>query len=520
MRPTPSSFAFGKPASLAHFFCILFLSTIGLRAADAGNIKTRPISLEEAIHLAIENNLALQIERYNPEIDRLAIRTLRGAYDPVFRLSGDQDYRSSPGRLNPDLNIRERTGENWNESFRAGVAGLLPTGLQYDLGTSLVRNSGNITQFTTNGIPFLIDIPSEYSTFAGITLSQPLLRNFWIDGPRANIALARTQLKVSEAALRYQLMLLVSRVEQAYYNLIFSREAVKVQEKALELFERLLADNRRRVEVGTMARLEEKQAESQVATSRADLLAAQRDLAFQENVLKGLLTGDYHQWHDLRLVPEETLIAVPATFDLQDSWARAFANRPDLLQFRLDLERRDIRLRLDHNQRFPQLDVRGSFGLSGVAGDMDPAYGNIRDREFPSHSYGAVLSIPLGNVSARNRYQSSKAEKEQSILRLKNFEQAVLIEVDDALKQAQTSFQRVDATRQARAFAELALDAEQRKFESGRSTSFFVLQYQRDLTAARYQEIRALAEYNNTLAQLALREGTILDRHRLDISVR
>jgi outer membrane protein TolC len=123
-------------------------------------------------------------------------------------------------------------------------------------------------------------------------------------------------------------------------------------------------------------------------------------------------------------------------------------------------------------------------------------------------------------VSARNRYQSSKAEKEQSILRLKNFEQTVMIEVDDALKQAQTSFQRVDATRQARAFAELALDAEQRKFESGRSTSFFVLQYQRDLTAARYQEIRALAEYNNTLAQLALREGTILDRHRLDISVR
>jgi outer membrane protein TolC len=315
-------------------------------------------------------------------------------------------------------------------------------------------------------------------------------------------------------------MLTITAVEQAYYNLIFARENVKVQETALQLADRLLWENRKRVEVGQLAPLDEKQAESQVAASRADLLATQRALDVQENILKSLITDNYTAWHALRLVPAENLVAVPGIVNLQESWDRAMRQRPDLLQARLDLQRNEINLRLDRNQRLPQLDLVGQYGYSGTGQEFHGAFGQIRDRENPFWYYGATLSYPLGNRAARGNYRASKAFREQSELLLKQREQGILIEVDDAVKLVQTNFERVEATRQARLFAEAALEAEQKKLESGKSTSFFVLQFQRDLTTARFQEIRALAEYNNALAQLALREGTTLDRHQINLQVK
>ncbi|PYJ01066.1 MAG: hypothetical protein DME25_19040, partial [Verrucomicrobia bacterium] len=127
------------------------------------------------------------------------------------------------------------------------------------------------------------------------------------------------------------------------------------------------------------------------------------------------------------------------------------------------------------------------------------------DRSF--YTYGAQVSIPLGNTSARNNYRSSKAAREQAVVALKRFEQTAMVQIDDAIRQAESSFERVDATRAAREYAELALQAEEKKLESGKSTSFQVLQLQRDLTTARGNEIRALADYNKALSQLSLSEG-------------
>jgi outer membrane protein TolC len=130
------------------------------------------------------------------------------------------------------------------------------------------------------------------------------------------------------------------------------------------------------------------------------------------------------------------------------------------------------------------------------------------------------MSVPFGNGAARNTYKITKAENQRALLRLQQLEQTIQIEIDDALKLAQTNFERVDSTRKARIFAEQALDAEQTKFENGRSTSFFVLQFQRDLTTARLREAQALADYNKALAQLALREGTVLERNDLRVEIK
>lgn len=480
--------------------------------AQTTAVNTRSISLQEAIDLALQHNYDVQIQRYLPELAGFNLNNAYGAYDPVLFASGQHNYSLSPGGLNPYNNTLFPGPESESDSFSAGLSGLLPWGLNYNF----IGNASDSISTTPPASPI------EVSTVnAAVTqLRQPLLKNFWIDPFRATIQISKNRVKYSEQALRFQMLVTMAAVEQAYYNLIFARENVKVQETALQLAERLLWENKKKVEVGQLAPLDEKQAESQVAASRADLLVTQRALDMQENVLKSLITDDYVRWHNVRVIPAENLIAVPPILNLQESWDKALRLRPDLAQTRLDLQRTEINVRLDRNQLLPQLDLIGQYGYAGREKELSGAFGQIRDQSNPYWYYGASVSFPLGNRAAKASYRASKAQREQTELILKQREQAVLIAVDDAVKLVQTDFARVEATREARLFAEAALDAEQKKLENGKSTSFFVLQFQRDLTAARFQEIQALAEYNNSLAQLAFQEGATFDRHRLEVEVK
>ena len=195
--------------------------------------------------------------------------------------------------------------------------------------------------------------------------------------------------------------------------------------------------------------------------------------------------------------------------------------RPDLLQMKVDLERQGIILKYLNNQRFPQLDLVGSYGQAGTGADYNDALSGIRKGDSPFYTYGAGLSIPLtGNRSARERYRAGKAEMDQSLLRLKELEQEIMVQIGVAMETAQTTFAQVEKTRQSRAFAESALEAEQKKLENGKSTSFVVVQLQKDLTAAKLAELAALGEYNKALAALALRTGTILDRNNLALEIK
>lgn len=500
------------------------LVVCGAFSVQAQSISTnniRPISLQDAITMALQQNFDVQIQRFNPELARYSVSISYGGYDPTVFASGQHTYAQSPGAIDP-IEGRVFTGStSETDSFAAGFRGLLPTGLTYQLSGNAADSYGSTPRIDpiTGEV---IRIPFENATaqVGALTLTQPLLKNFWIDGTRANIYIAKNRLKHSEQAFRFQLMQTIAAVEQSYYNLIFARENVKVQEKATELSERLLLENKKKVEVGALAPLDEKQAESQVASSRADLLAAIRAFETQQNVLKNLVTEKYAEWQAINVLPAEDLVAVPEVLNLQESWNKGHRLRPDLIQARLDLDRSDINLRFDKNQLFPQLDLIGQYGYRASGQEFSRAFGQIQDMDNPFWYYGAQISYPLGARSARNNYKASKAEKKQIQILLKKKEQDVMVEIDDAVKAVQTSFQRVEATRQARLFAEAALDAEQKKLENGKSTSFFVLQFQRDLTSARFQEIRALAEYNNALAQLSFREGSTLERHKLDVQMR
>jgi outer membrane protein len=477
--------------------------TSGLWAQDAPE---RIITLDECIRLGLVENLDVRIVRYQPQLARYDVAGAYGAYDPQLFASGSRSGSTRPGAFNPEIGTIP-TSTTDADSFQAGLRGLTPWGMTYTLQGEVSETTG-ATIVGTN----IFGIEETQGRVLA-SLTQPLLRNFWTDNTRLTIELNHQQLGISELQVEQQIMTTATEVELAYYDLILAGENVKVQEKALQLAQRLLDENRKRVEVGAMAPLDEKQAEAQVATTRADLLSSRRALAQQQNTLKNLISSEYSDWHKVVLVPGERLMALPRIFNLSDSWLQGVTRRPELLQARIDLEQRGIIIRYRKNQLLPQLDIVGTYGRLGTDVEYGGVFSDIREGDGSFYSVGGQFVFPLGNRAARNNLKAAKAEREQVLLRLKQIEQNVLVQIDNAVELARTQFERVDATRKAREYAEAALVAEEKKLESGKSTSFFVLQLQRDLTASSSAEVQALADYNKALAQLAQAEGSVLERH-------
>jgi outer membrane protein TolC len=486
------------------------LDPVGLHGTNAAagpagmNAATRAMSLEDCIQEALRHNLDIQVERYAPQISLYTLRGAYGAYDPLLNISGQHDYNKSGVDGIPPL-ISDVN------SAKSDIGGLLPSGLQYDF-------IGNIAN--TYG-PSFSGTNETSGGSIGVQLTQPLLKNFWIDDTRLTIRVAKNRLKYSEQGLRLQVITSVTDVENAYYELIYAQENVKVQRESLDLAQTQLDQDKQRVQIGTLAQLDVQQDEAQVATSKANLIAAQSTFNTAQNTLKNLLTDEYLRWHDQDIQPTATITNAPLQlFDLQDSWSKGMTERPDLLQARLDVEKQGIQLKFDRNQLFPELDLIGTYGYNGAAREYSGAFNQFHEGDRPFYSYGAQLSIPLSNVKARNTTKSDKVTMQQLVLTLKQFEQNAMVEIDNAMKQAQSAYESVNATRQARIYAEAALDAEQKKYAVGKSTTFIVLQLQNTLTADRAQEIRSLANYYEALTKLAQQEGSTLERNRINIEVK
>jgi len=240
-------------------------------------------------------------------------------------------------------------------------------------------------------------------------------------------------------------------------------------------------------------------------------------LSVDQNTLKNLLTDNYTQWHDVEIEPTMSLAAERQLFDVQDSWNKGMTGRPDLVQARLNVEQQGIQLKFYRNQLFPEVDIIGSYGYNGSGQDFGDTFNQFSAADRPFYSYGAQLSMPLSNVGPRNQLKAGKATEKQLLLQLKQLEQNVMVQIDNAVKAAESAWESVDATKSARIYAEAALYAEQKKYAVGKSTTFTVLQLQNNLTSARSQEIRALANYNQALASLAAAEGSSLQRDSLDL---
>ena len=476
------------------------------------------LALQDCVEMALRNNLELRIERYNPQIALFDLNAARGGYDPVVRGGAEHDNRTQGARLD-ELGRLVPSYSSLQNSYSGSVGGLLPWGMTYDFAANLSPEQGERIVFNpANSNYFKLPLESSYGDVR-MRLTQPLLKNFLMDGTRLSISTAKLRLKSSEQGLRQRIISVVTSVETSYYDVLAARQAVGVQEQALTLTRRQFQEDQKRLAVGAIAKIDLTQAEAQAASTEADLLTAQRNLAIQMNALKKLLSDNFAAWASDPLELTGQLTAERQFFNLQESWTKGLTLRPDLLQAKLEVERSGIQVKYDKNQLLPQLDLIGTYGLSGSGVQSGDSLNQLTSRDQPFWAVGGQITFPIGNRSARSRYAASRAVAAQTLLTLKRLEQDIMVQIDDAIKQAQSSYDRVLATRKAVEYSKEAFDGAQKKFEFGAGTTFVILRMQRDLTAAQSDEVRALAEYQKALALLAQFEGSTLERRGIDLSI-
>ena len=481
-------------------------------ATESPWVEARALTLRDCLLLALQNNLDLRIQRLTHQETALGPRAAAGAYDPSLLLgaarSGNKTTGTSPGTADGLLQTLDTDTDA--ESWQAAITGLTPlTGLQYKLGLDMQNDWG-----TRSGSRF-----DTTDAFAGLTLTQPLLKGLRTDSARYALRTAEKQTLESLLQLETRIQHTLNAVENAWYSLIAARKAVTVRQEALRLAEQLYADNKNKVAIGTLSRLDEQQAASQTASAHAALAKATHSAATAQNALKTLVFADQRATANLLiLTPTNALDATEAPIlDLPEDIARrALENRPDLRQARIAIERQQLAIDRNRDDVLPSLDLSAAYGWSASGEDSySSAWSTIRHRDQPEWKVGLTLTVPLPNRTARANLAQSRLAAERLRLDLARLEEAALVEVADAALAVQSAWAAFQASREATAYAFSALVAEQRKYERGKSTPFVVLQLQKDLTAARNDEIAAATAYRIQRAALALAEGATLAAHGL-----
>lgn len=490
--------------------CLLIAGTI--QAED-----TLELTLQKAIHLALAKNFRIKTAAFSPQIAKEQQRSTSGKFDPT--LGASATYSSSRRELRTlgtDLQVPTLAdggladalfAEQSGSEFSTSITGLLPWGLTYDIGPTLNIDNDNRRdpQFT------------RYDSFAGLTLVQPLLKNFGTDVNLADVRIARANTAISQWELRQQVIDVITDTITVYCELYFSIENLAVERRSRSLAAKLVEDNGKRAEIGVMSPLDVMQARSDLASREERVLVAERTVADNENFLKQLVTDEV-----TRLLETHLEITPPQLPDndppeLERDLARAFDIRPDYRQALLDIQKRQITVIFTRNQALPRLDLTGSLGINGIDTDLSTSFERVSGQQNNNLAWniGAIFSVPIPNRTGTGNREVSKLEALRALVELKRLEQSILVEADNAAGQIETTRKRVEATSVARDFAQQTLDAAQTRLENGTTTTFEVLQFQRDLATAEANAYRARADAIQAIARYARLIGATLERNRI-----
>ena len=489
------------------------------------------ITLDEAVKFALERNLDIAVQRLNPEINDIAYASIKSVYHP--NLTSTLSTQSTTTPSTSTLSGSDTTGSGivaGLTNYNGGVAQSIPWG-----GGSFNVALNNNRQTTTSAN--VLYNPTFNTNWSGSYL-QPLFRNFRIDATRRQLRVTKINRDISDLQLRATITNTLSNVRNAYWDYVFAVQAVEVAQKSLDLASNLVRDNQTRVEVGTMAPIDVVQAQSEQATRRQTLVAAQATRRTTELALKRLIvagTQDPNWGAQLDPTDRPDFRADPV--DIEAAVRRALSERTDLEIAKKNIAANDVTLRYLVDQMRPQADLAATYGLVGlggtqlltsgsgvnrvVTGTVPGGYGDalstLFGNNYPRWTVALNLSYPLGVSSQEASVARARVQLNQVQAQTKQIELQVATDVTNAALTSQSAVESVQAAQAAREFAQKKLEAEQSKFEVGMSTNYFVVQAQRDLADAQNTELRQILNYRKSLVELERLQSTTLSN--LNITV-
>jgi outer membrane protein len=539
------------------------------------------LSIRDAVALTLENNLDLELQRYGEQIaDEALLHAQAGGFASPVSVAvaagpasvtgappsaGLQTFLIQPvtqvGFLTPSLDPALVAGASWahqttpqSSNFVTGTAALIQ---RQDLNNVAVQKyftTGTLVSFglsnnsiTNNNARAQFE-PSTASSLS-LNFTQHLLQGFGRGINDRQIRIARNNREVTDLTFKGQVIATVTAVMNLYWDLVMYQQVVKVQQDAVATDQRLYENNKKQVEVGTLAPIEVTRAEAQIAADQQALTVAQTNVLQQETILKNALSRNGVQnpvLANAHIIPTDRIQVpdVEAITPIQDSTALALSARPELSQFRILIQNQEIGIKGAKNELLPTLDFVASFANGALAGTptalpascatnptstacvppngyFSGGYGNVLSqlfaRNFPTYSAGFNLTIPIHNRTAQADVIATQLNLRQQEVYLQKMENQVRVEVQNAVIALQQARAQHQAAMQALRLQQQTVDAEQKKLDLGASTTYNVILTQRDLVTAESNLVASESAYAKARVEINRATGQTLNDN--DISI-
>ena len=479
-------------------FCLLFcaaplvaLASPG-KSASATTPQTIHLTLPKAIQLAIENNLAIKVAQFNPDIADAHITEELGVFDPSLNINASH------------ISDNSTLSEIQTGNFGIGLGGRSIYGTNYQVG---------LTNTATHY--------SQYSTGAQLSLSQPLLRGFGSDVNLASLRIARNNRQISQWEFKQGIIDVVTQTVWVYNELYAALRNYEAARHSRDLALELCKEEQMRADLGAKIELDVITAQAEAASREEAVLLAKNNIQTNERLLKQLITSDTKTLLETRIAIDPPPTAIVGTIDVETGLREALAGRPDYQQALVALQTRHIEVVTARNSTLPRLDLVGSLNLLGLdSNDIADSlrFFNTNTRNPENWSIGALMSIPLPNRSAKGKLKAARLLDAQALVSLKQLEQTIIVDVANAAGEIETAHKRIESTNEALRLAKESLEAGEKRHSAGSATTFEVLQLQKSLTEAVAAVIRAESDYRKALSEYDRQTGTALLRNAITIA--
>ncbi|HEX3185130.1 MAG TPA: TolC family protein [Pyrinomonadaceae bacterium] len=511
--------------------------------------RQHPLGLREALSMALANNKDIEVARENVRIAEFDLLGSQGAYDPKLNFTTFYERFENP------ISSFLSGGQN-GSTIQSDYAGTVRLEGQTPVLGGSYRLDFSSSRFTTNNE--FTALNPQYPSSLSFTYTQPLWRGLKIDNTRRQIAIARKNLSLTDAQFRQRAIDTITNVQRAYWDLVFALRSLQVQRDAVTVAQTQLTHNKRLVQEGTLAPIDVVAAEAQISTYEQGVFSALEDVSRSENLLKHLIAENQSSpiWNEAIVPTDPVDLQVPG-ISLPDALATAKQNRPELQQSNVVKEINEIDQSYYKNQTKPAVDLVGTYGVNGLAGSVSTAGVNpftasslqVRQRvdelstlagldplpvvppqtfspdllggpgqslqsllanRYGNFRVGVSVSLPLRNRTAEAQLGRSLVEGERIATQREQLEQAIQVDVRNALQAMRSAESRLRAAVATREANEQQFASEQRKLDAGQSTTFLVLERQTQLTTARGLELKAQTDLNKAIADLQRATGNAL----------
>ncbi len=482
---------------------LLIFPLVGLGVSFSGHAHAGEdaisLTLKEAIRMAVEKNLEVRAELYNPAMNEADIRMNRGIYDPLVSMftSYQQSTTQSASTVLSGASISRQK----NLQADTGISQLVPVGGTLGLFFTNLWNRNNAD--SSRGF-----LDEYWRSELTLSYSQPLLKNFGREATELGIAVAVNNKTASIDQFKSKLIEVVTRVRTAYFTLYSLKENLAAKKTALTLAQKILEDTKGRVRAGVLPAMEVLNAEFGLATREKELIDAEKLLMDQKDVVRLLLQIE----EDQDLNPVDPPTRENYLVNENEAITLALSKRPDLMAQRVNLQTLDLQTRVAHNRIMPDLTFNANSAITGLERDFSRDMKKVGSAEYPIWEVGLQFSYPIGNREAKNDFIKSRLSTEQAQVQLKTLEDTIRNDVRSAIRGIRANFLQLDVADRGLAYAEERLRAYIKKNEVGLATTKELVDVQNDLVAAKTNQIRARAEYTIAIGQLWKATGELLER--------